>query len=82
MYVVLRDANHCAFSIVMRTMSAFNFGGTRRHLLPMTFLEEIAEFALWPCAETTIEEKHARVSQLLGNGNIGVVKVSLANRHV
>ena len=48
--------------------------------LPLTFQEKVAELRFIPIVETTIEEKHARVSLAKSRHHIGPVRVSLANR--
>ena len=60
-------------------LSLFNAGQSRSQL-SMAFRHEIAIFRFAPVNETTIEEKHARVSLDSKKHHIGAVRVSLANR--
>ena len=54
--------------------------GAPRWSLSDSFLEVLAEMKLMPCVETTIEEKHARVTQAKARHHIGPVRVSMSNR--
>ena len=53
--------------------------GLARMECGMGFLDEVATFMLWPTAETTVEEKHARVSMAKRKHYIAPVRVSLSN---
>ncbi|CAE7488403.1 unnamed protein product, partial [Symbiodinium sp. KB8] len=48
--------------------------------LPSAFQEQVAAWRFVPVVETTIEEKHARVSLAKKRHHLGPVRVSLANR--
>ena len=48
--------------------------------LPLEFRERVASWRFIPVVETTIEEKHARVSLNRKKHHIGPVRVSLSNR--
>ena len=54
--------------------------GLARMECGVAFLEEVATCMLWPTAETTVEEKHGRVSTAKRKHYIALVRVSLSNR--
>ena len=62
-----------------RELDQFVAGKPRDECSP-EFIEEVAVLYFVPCAETTIEEKHARVANTKRARHLGPVAVSLANR--
>ena len=81
-----RDAHHRITWKLMRPNSVFLaqliafVDGRARNACGTVFLEQIAVFMFLPTVETTIEEKHARVSLSRRRHYIGPVRVSLSNR--
>ena len=79
------EAHHRITWKLLRPGSAFRVAleqfvqGTDPCELPIRFIFQVALFRYIPIAETTIEEKHARVA-LTQKGNIAPVRISLANR--
>ena len=55
-------------------------GGAPRWRCNPTFSRQVSIFRMFPCAETTIEEKHGQVTLDLKTHHIGPTRVSLANR--
>ena len=55
-------------------------GAARDSLDEVAYLQEVATISFTPVVETTMEEKHGKVSLALKGHSIGPVRVSLSNR--
>eukprot|EP00972_Heterocapsa_arctica_P037835 5569566-Heterocapsa_arctica.AAC.1 len=81
-----QEVHHRLTWKLMRPGSFFREGlelfiaGTLRRDLPQPFLQQVASFRFPAAVETTIEEKHARVSMAKRCHHVGPVRISLANR--